>query len=88
MKVDVIQNSAISFSVVIDNTYNNLEVLLSTLRSAFSVSWNEDVTLYTIRHASLDDVKSLIQNKEVLLKKLVIKTLIQFALYHLSHLYH
>jgi len=69
MKVSLIQNSAISFSVVIDNTYNNLEVLLSTLRSAFSVSWNEDVTLYTIRHASLDDVKSLIQNKEVLLKQ-------------------
>jgi aspartate kinase len=69
MKVSLIQNSAISFSVVIDNTYNNLEVLLASLRSAFRVSWNEDVTLYTIRHASLNDVKSLIQNKEVLLKQ-------------------
>ena len=69
MKVSLIQNSAISFSVVVDNTYNNLEVLLASLRSAFRVSWNEDVTLYTIRHASLNDVKSLIQNKEVLLKQ-------------------
>jgi len=69
MKVSLIQNSAISFSVVIDNTYNNLEVLLCSLRSNFRVSWNEDVTLYTIRHASLNDVKSLVQNKEVLLKQ-------------------
>ena len=69
MKVSLIQNSAISFSVVIDNTYNNLEVLLSSLRSNFRVSWNEDVTLYTIRHASLNDVKSLIKNKVVLLKQ-------------------
>ena len=69
MSVDLIQNSAISFSVVIDNTYNNLEVLLSSLRSNFRVSWNEDVTLYTIRHASLNDVKSLIKNKVVLLKQ-------------------
>ena len=69
IKVSLIQNSAISFSVVIDNTYNNLEVLLCSLRSNFRVSWNEDVTLYTIRHASLNDVKSLIKNKEVLLKQ-------------------
>ncbi len=69
MKVSLIQNSAISFSVVIDNTYNNLVVLLTSLRSTFRVSWNEDVTLYTIRHASSNDVKSLIQNKEVLLKQ-------------------
>ena len=69
MKVSLIQNSAISFSVVIDNTYNNLDVLLTSLRSTFRVSWNEDVTLYTIRHASSNDVKSLIQNKEVLLKQ-------------------
>jgi len=65
----LIQNSAISFSVVIDDTYNNLEVLLCSLRSNFRVSWNEDVTLYTIRHASLNDVKSLIKNKVVLLKQ-------------------
>ena len=69
MKVSLIQNSAISFSVVIDNTYNNLDMLLGSLRSTFRVSWNEDVTLYTIRHASSNDVKSLIQNKEVLLKQ-------------------
>ena len=69
MKVSLIQNSAISFSVVIDDPYHNLDSLLTSLRAAFRVSWNEDVTLYTIRHASSKDVKSLIQNKKVLLKQ-------------------
>ena len=69
MKVSLIQNSAISFSVVIDDAYHNLDSLLSSLRAAFRVSWNEDVTLYTIRHASSKDVKSLIQDKKVLLKQ-------------------
>ena len=69
MKVSLIQNSAISFSVVIDDAYHNLDSLLSSLRAAFRVSWNDDVTLYTIRHASSKDVKSLIQDKKVLLKQ-------------------
>ena len=69
MKVSLIQNSAISFSVVIDDAYHNLDSLLSSLRAAFRVSWNENVTLYTIRHASSKDVKSLIQDKKVLLKQ-------------------
>ncbi|MGI9593888.1 MAG: aspartate kinase [Patiriisocius sp.] len=69
MKVSLIQNSAISFSVVIDDAYHNLDSLLSSLRASFRVSWNEDVTLYTIRHASSKDVKSLVQNKKVLLKQ-------------------
>ncbi|MGK0385532.1 MAG: aspartate kinase [Patiriisocius sp.] len=69
MKVALIQNSAISFSVVIDNKYNNLDVLLTALRSTFRVSWNENVTLYTIRHASQKEVKNVVQNREVLLKQ-------------------
>jgi aspartate kinase len=69
MKVEVIQNSAISFSVVLDNKYNTLEPLLSKLRSKFKVTWNENVTLYTIRHAMPKEIKQLEKNKIVLLKQ-------------------
>ncbi len=69
MKVELIQNSAISFSVCIDNKYNNLELLLSKLRSNFRVSWNEGVTLYTIRHSVPSEIKALIKDKIVLLKQ-------------------
>lgn len=69
MKVEVIQNSAISFSVVVDNKYKNLEPLLIKLRSKFKVSWNENVTLYTIRHAMPKEIKQLEKNKIILLKQ-------------------
>lgn len=68
MKVNVIQNSAISFSVCVDNTFNNLEVILPKLRKQFYVKWNENVTLYTLRHAKKKDVDKLIGNKKILLK--------------------
>lgn len=69
MKVELIQNSAISFSVCVNDKFNNLEALLAKLREKFSVSWNEQVTLYTIRHFNPTEVKTLAQNKNVLLKQ-------------------
>ena len=69
MKVRLIQNSAISFSVCVDNRFNNLEPLLQKLREKFKVRWNEDVTLYTIRHAIPKEVKAMEKDKVVLLKQ-------------------
>ena len=50
MRVELIQNSAISFSVVINNKYNRLEELLIELRAKFKVTVTEDVQLFTVRH--------------------------------------
>ncbi|MCZ4318321.1 aspartate kinase [Aequorivita viscosa] len=69
MKVNLIQNSAISFSVCVNDKFNNLERLLTKLRETFSVKWNENVTLYTIRHFNPTEVKALAHNKNVLLKQ-------------------
>ncbi len=69
MKVNLIQNSAISFSVCVDNKYDKLEVLLSKLRETFRVSWNENVTLYTVRHSNALEIKDLLKGKEMLLKQ-------------------
>ena len=69
MKVNLIQNSAISFSVCIDNKFDNLQPLLARLRENFSVKWNENVTLYTIRHFNPTEVKALAENKNILLKQ-------------------
>ncbi len=67
LKVHLIQNSAISFSVCCDDTYGNFEKLKTVLSSKFSVSYNNNVSLYTIRH--FDDIaaNSIIENKKVLL---------------------
>ncbi|MBU3820459.1 aspartate kinase [Flavobacteriaceae bacterium XHP0103] len=70
MKVDVIQNSAISFSVCVDNIYNNLEKLIQQLKSKFKVSFHSNVSLFTIRHYNNNVINQLEKNKTVLLKQL------------------
>ena len=70
MKVDVIQNSAISFSVCVDNIYNTLENLLLQLKAKFKVSFHDNVSLYTIRHYNANVINQLEKGKTVLLKQL------------------
>ena len=54
MKVDLIQNSAISFSVCINDKYNSLAQLISELKPKFKVQLFEEVSLYTISHFNSD----------------------------------
>ena len=75
MKVDVIQNSAISFSVCVDNMYNNLDKLLQHLKAKFKVSCDENVSLYTIRHYNKSAINQIETGKTVLLKQLTQETL-------------
>ena len=50
MKVHLIQNSAISFSVCTDDKFGNFNELKNILSRKFKVSYNENVSLFTIRH--------------------------------------
>jgi aspartate kinase len=69
MKVDLIQNSAISFSVCVDNKFGRLEELLNHLKSRFKVNYQEEVSLYTIRHFNAKAIDSLLNGHEVLLEQ-------------------
>ncbi|WP_323789130.1 aspartate kinase [Psychroserpens sp.] len=75
MKVDVIQNSAISFSVCFENTYNNLERLLQHLKAKFKVTCHENVSLYTVRHYNDKAITSIEKDKTLLLKQLTQETI-------------
>lgn len=74
MKVDVIQNSAISFSVCIDNLYNNLEKLIQHLKAKFKVTVHKNVSLYTIRHYNDKAIDAIEDGKTILLKQLTKET--------------
>ena len=50
MRVEMIQNSAISFSICIFNKYSKLESLVDALNVNFNVKVTDQVALYTIRH--------------------------------------
>ncbi len=59
MKVELIQNSAISFSVCVNNKYNRLDELISVLKLKYKVKVYNNVDLYTIRHFDIDSIKLL-----------------------------
>lgn len=69
IKVDLIQNSAISFSVCVDNKFNKLEKLINQLKATFRVTYNTGVSLYTIRHFNDAAIKELEKDKKILLKQ-------------------
>jgi len=69
LKVDMIQNSAISFSVCLDNKFKGLQPLLEELKKKFKVVCHEDVSLYTIRHFDEEAVKCLQNGKSVLVEQ-------------------
>ena len=69
MKVELIQNSAISFSVCIENKYDRLDPLLDALKANFKVDCHTGVTLYTVRHSEPREIRSLAEKMEVLLKQ-------------------
>lgn len=74
MKVSLIQNSAISFSVCVDNKFNTLSDLVESLKSKFKVSVFEKVNLYTIRHATSQAITEVETGKKVLVKQVLQNT--------------
>ncbi|MGB7785943.1 MAG: aspartate kinase [Salinimicrobium sp.] len=74
IKVDLIQNSAISFSVCVDNKFNNLEKLINQLKATFRVTYNTGVSLYTIRHFDEAAITALEKEKKILLKQITRET--------------
>nr|WP_299342520.1 aspartate kinase [Allomuricauda sp.] len=69
MKVDLIQNSAISFSVCLDNKFGGLPSMLEELKRKFKVVCHENVSLYTIRHFNDDALKSFQNGRTVLVEQ-------------------
>jgi aspartate kinase len=75
MKVSLIQNSAISFSVCIEDKFGNFDELNAILSKKFKVTYKNDVSLYTIRHFT-DEASQLVEkNKEVVLKQISRETM-------------
>ncbi len=69
MKVDLIQNSAISFSVCVDNRFKQLDKLIQHLKAQYRVKYNTNVSLYTIRHFNEEAISRITNNREILLRQ-------------------
>lgn len=69
IKVNVIQNSAISFSVCGEDQFNRFEELRKILSDKFRVSYNENVALYTVRHFDEKSAQKILHGRTLLLKQ-------------------
>jgi aspartate kinase len=79
LKVNLIQNSAISFSICVDNKFNNFDAFYSELQNEFKIDFQEKVDLYTIRHFN-DAIVEEISNKGTPLLRQTNKETVQIVL--------
>ncbi len=75
IKVNLIQNSAISFSVCVEDKFDNFKELNAILSKKFKVDSEENVTLYTIRHFNDAAAQTVEKDKTVLLKQVSRETM-------------
>ena len=67
--VNLMQHSAVSFSVCFDEDEVKLEGLKSLLQDAFSLRYNSNLTLLTIRHYNDEIAAKMTQGKKVFLEQ-------------------
>jgi aspartate kinase len=79
LKVNLIQNSAISFSVCIDNKFKNFDAFYNVLKKEFKIEVYKGVDLYTVRHFNDKAVASIEEKGKSLLTQ-VNKETIQIVL--------
>jgi len=69
LKINLMQNSAISFSVCTDYNETRLQKLLNTLQDQFVIHYNKGLTLYTIKNYDSESINKTIAGKEILLEQ-------------------
>ena len=69
VKMDLIQNSAISFSLCVDDKFNTVNQLIAELEKRFNIGVTKGVELYTIRHFTADALAQIERDREVLVKQ-------------------
>ncbi len=68
-KINLMQNTALSFSVLLDEEKSDLNHLLEVFENVYSVQFNENLELVTIRHYDQKTIDLVCGNREVLLEQ-------------------
>lgn len=69
VKINLMQNTAISFSVTVDYDPDRIHTLLALLREDFQVSYNDGLELITIRYYNQETIDRVLVNKKLLLEQ-------------------
>ncbi len=68
VKVNVMQNSAISFSICVDADEQKIAPLIAYLGKDYETRYNEGLELFTIRHYSEEAVKRIVDGRKVIME--------------------
>jgi aspartate kinase len=69
VKINLMQNTALNFSVVVDTRPDRNPALLEKLRQHFRVNYNEHLELITIRHYDAATIERVLVGKTMLLEQ-------------------
>ncbi len=69
LKVNLMQNSALSFSLCVQDYFGNFSSFLTLMQSHYKVTYNKNVRLYTVRHVTKKAIETLESNGELLLEQ-------------------
>ncbi len=69
IRVNLIQNSAISFSLCIDNANSKSKQLLEKFKDDYKVLYNDQLELLTIRHYSEEAIKKVTEGRKIYIEQ-------------------
>jgi aspartate kinase len=69
IKVNLVEASAISLNVCVDNDRHRVEPLTEELKAEFSIIYNEKLEILSIRHYTAEAINKIIEGREVLLEQ-------------------
>jgi len=84
VEVHLMQNSAISFSICVDNDSIRCPLLINLLSERYNVLYNENLEMITVRHYHYSDLDILLAEKEILLEQRS-RTTAQFVVRNLKN---
>ncbi|HHL57499.1 MAG TPA: aspartate kinase, partial [Bacteroidetes bacterium] len=67
--INLMQHSAVSFSICFDYQQSKLEALLQDLKTDFPFKYNTGLQLITVRHYTEDIIKKLLAGKQIFLEQ-------------------
>lgn len=75
IKISLMQNSAISLALCLEDKYNTIDILNGELGKTFNTEVEKKVSLFTVRNTKMENLEKFYQHKKVLLEQISQHTL-------------
>jgi aspartate kinase len=69
IKVNLVEASAISLNVCVDNDRNRVELMTEDLKSEFSIVYNDNLEILSVRHYTREAMDQITKGREVLVEQ-------------------